>query len=128
VIVSCALVAMIDGFDTQAIGLVAPDIAADWGVNARRFGPRVRHRAVRWLIGRSLFGLTSDRYGRRPNLLVAVGLFGVVTLLTPLVDSVPELMAVRFVTGLGLGGASARDHALTSEYTPARMCGPPSSA
>jgi MFS transporter, AAHS family, 4-hydroxybenzoate transporter len=38
VIVPCALVAMIDGFDTQAIGLVAPDIAADWGVNPATFG------------------------------------------------------------------------------------------
>jgi AAHS family 4-hydroxybenzoate transporter-like MFS transporter len=121
VIVSCALVAMIDGFDTQAIGLVAPDIAADWGVNAATFGLVFGIGLFGGLVGAFLFGLTSDRYGRRPNLLVAVGLFGVVTLLTPLVDSVPELMAVRFVTGLGLGGALPGIIALTSEYTPARM-------
>ena len=121
VIVSCALVAMIDGFDTQAIGLVAPDIAADWGVNAATFGLVFGIGLFGGLIGAFLFGLTSDRYGRRPNLLVAVGLFGVITLLTPLVDSVPELMAVRFVTGLGLGGALPGIIALTSEYTPARM-------
>jgi len=121
VIVSCALVAMIDGFDTQAIGLVAPDIAADLGVNAATFGLVFGIGLSVGLIGAFLFGLTSDRYGRRPNLLVAVGLFGVITLLTPLVDSVPELMAVRFVTGLGLGGALPGIIALTSEYTPARM-------
>lgn len=121
VIVSCALVAMIDGFDTQAIGLVAPDIAADWGVNAATFGVVFGIGLFGGLTGAFLFGLTSDRYGRRPNLLVAVGLFGVVTLLTPLVDSVPQLLAVRFVTGLGLGGALPGIIALTSEYTPARM-------
>ena len=121
VIVSCALVAMIDGFDTQAIGLVAPDIAADWGVNAATFGLVFGIGLFGGLVGAFLFGLTSDRFGRRPNLLVAVGLFGVVTLLTPLVDSVPELLAVRFVTGLGLGGALPGIIALTSEYTPARM-------
>jgi AAHS family 4-hydroxybenzoate transporter-like MFS transporter len=28
----CALVAMIDGFDTQSIALVAPEVATAWGV------------------------------------------------------------------------------------------------
>jgi hypothetical protein len=35
----CALMAMIDGMDTQAIGLVAPAIASDWHVPAAAFGP-----------------------------------------------------------------------------------------
>ncbi|HWN32621.1 MAG TPA: MFS transporter, partial [Pseudonocardia sp.] len=120
VIVPCALVAMIDGFDTQSIGLVAPDIAADWGVRPATFGLVFGIGLFGGLLGAFLFGLTSDRYGRKPNLLVAVGVFGVVTLLTPVVDSVPELLAVRFVTGLGLGGALPGIIALTSEYTPAR--------
>jgi len=35
----CALTAMIDGMDTQAIGMVAPAIASDWQVPAAAFGP-----------------------------------------------------------------------------------------
>jgi AAHS family 4-hydroxybenzoate transporter-like MFS transporter len=32
IVLLCAMVALIDGFDTQAIALVAPEIAQDWGV------------------------------------------------------------------------------------------------
>jgi MFS transporter, AAHS family, 4-hydroxybenzoate transporter len=73
------------------------------------------------LIGAFLFGLTSDRYGRKPNLLIAVGLFAAVTLLTPFVSTVPELLLVRFITGVGLGGALPGIISITSEFTPRRM-------
>jgi MFS transporter, AAHS family, 4-hydroxybenzoate transporter len=121
VIVPCALVAMIDGFDTQAIGLVAPEIAADWGVNPATFGLVFGIGLFGGLIGAFLFGFTSDRYGRKPNLLIAVGLFAAVTLVTPFVSTVPELLAVRFVTGVGLGGALPGIISITSEFTPRRM-------
>jgi AAHS family 4-hydroxybenzoate transporter-like MFS transporter len=121
VIVPCALVAMIDGFDTQAIGLVAPEIAADWGVNPATFGLVFGIGLFGGLIGAFLFGLTSDRYGRKPNLLIAVGLFAAVTLVTPFVSTVPELLLVRFITGLGLGGALPGIISITSEFTPRRM-------
>ena len=39
VIVLCALMVMIDGFDTQVIGMVAPSIATAWHVPPVAFGP-----------------------------------------------------------------------------------------
>lgn len=38
-IVLCALVALLDGFDTQAIAFVAPVIAAKWSRDVSTFGP-----------------------------------------------------------------------------------------
>ena len=38
VIALCALMVMIDGFDTQVIGMVAPAIAASWHVTPASFG------------------------------------------------------------------------------------------
>jgi len=121
VITCCALVAMIDGFDTQAIGLVAPEIAAEWGVNPSAFGLVFGVGLFGSLVGALLFGVTSDRFGRKPNLLAAVVVFALVSLVTPLATSVEGLMLARFLTGFGLGGALPGIISITSEYTPRRM-------
>jgi len=121
VIVPCALVAMSDGFDTQSIGLVAPDIASAWRVNPASFGLVFGAGLFGALVGALLFGLCGDRFGRRPSLISAVSLFPIVTLVTPLTTSVDGLLVVRFLTGLGLGGALPGVIALTSEFTPQRM-------
>ena len=40
----CALVAVCDGFDTQAIAFVAPVISKQWGVAPNQFGPGIMER------------------------------------------------------------------------------------
>jgi AAHS family 4-hydroxybenzoate transporter-like MFS transporter len=117
----CALVAMIDGFDTQSIGLVAPVIATAWRVKASTFGVVFGAGLFGSLIGAFLFGVAADRVGRKPALIAAMLLFAVVTLATPLTTSVGPLIAVRLVTGLGLGGALPILISITSEYAPARL-------
>lgn len=39
IIAICVLVAMIDGFDTQCVAFVAPEIANHWQVEPSKFGP-----------------------------------------------------------------------------------------
>jgi AAHS family 4-hydroxybenzoate transporter-like MFS transporter len=59
--------------------------------------------------------------GRKPSLLAAVGVFALASLVTPFTTSVPGLILVRLVTGLGLGGALPAVISLTSEYAPRRL-------
>ncbi|MDB5456242.1 MAG: 4-hydroxybenzoate transporter [Caulobacter sp.] len=120
IILVCACVAMFDGFDTQAIALAAPEIAASWKVAPPVFGGVFASGLFGALFGALIFGVAADRFGRKPSLLVAVALFSTVTLATPFVHSVPALMAVRFITGIGLGGALPGIISLTSEYSPGR--------
>ena len=47
--------------------------------------------------------------------------FGVLSLLTVTADSVRSLTVLRFLTGLGLGGAMPNAIALTTEYAPRRI-------
>ena len=121
IIVMCALVAMVDGFDTQSIALVAPAITAAWYVAPAGFGLVFGAGLFGGLVGALVFGVCGDRFGRRPALLAAVALFGVATSITPFTTSLSMLAVVRLVTGLGLGGALPTVISLTSEYAPARL-------
>ena len=112
----CAFVALVDGFDTQIIALAAPDIASSWGIAPSAFGGVFASGLVGALFGSIAFGIGADRLGRKPSLVVAILLFGLVSLLTPFCENLLELSIVRFVTGIGLGGALPGVIAVVSEY------------
>jgi AAHS family 4-hydroxybenzoate transporter-like MFS transporter len=117
----CALVAMIDGFDTQCIGLAAPEIGAAWKAPTAQFGLIFGIGLFGGLLGGLSFGAIADRIGRKPALLVAVCIFTLATLTTPFCTAMNQLALVRLVTGFGLGGALPAFVSLTSEYAPRRL-------
>jgi len=123
VVVLCAAVVTLDGFDLQSIALAAPAIAEDWGVGAAAFGAVFGVGLLGSLVGALVLGRLSDRFGRRRILLISVVVFTVCSLATPVVGSITGLVVVRFLTGVGLGGALPSAIALTSEYTPRRSRG-----
>jgi len=117
----CALMAMIDGMDTQAIGLVAPAIASDWHVPAAAFGPVFGSSLLSGLIGALVVGQAGDRLGRKPVLLFSILVLALGSLATPLTHSVSGLLIVRLATGFGLGGALPIIISITSEFSPKRL-------
>ncbi len=117
----CALMAMIDGMDTQAIGLVAPAIASDWHVPAAAFGPVFGSSLFSGLIGALVVGQAGDRFGRKPVLIFSILLVALGSLATPLTHSISGLIIVRLVTGFGLGGALPIILSITSEFSPKRL-------
>lgn len=120
VVLLCAIVAMLDGFDTQAIAFVAPVIAQAWGLPVSAFGAVFGAGLAGLMVGALAFGPAADRWGRRRVIIATTVLFGVLTLLTALSESLATLLVLRFLTGLGLGGAMPNIIALTAEYSPAR--------
>ncbi|MCU1479421.1 MAG: hypothetical protein JWQ19_207 [Subtercola sp.] len=116
----CAVIAMVDGFDTQVIALAATPIAQQFGSNVADFGPIFGIGLFGGLVGAIVFGLVGDRFGRKPALLISVAIVAIGSLATPFTDSTTTLFIVRFITGLGLGGALPSVISLTSEYAPVR--------
>jgi AAHS family 4-hydroxybenzoate transporter-like MFS transporter len=116
----CAAVLFIDGFDTQAIGYVAPEIARDWKLGRGALGPVFSAGLFGLMIGALIFGPIADRMGRKRIIVLSTAAFGLGTLATIFVQDIYWLIAIRFLTGLGLGGAMPNAVALTSEFSPHR--------
>ena len=119
--VLCCLVAVLDGLDTFSIGVAAPSIAAKLAIPLSSFGPVFSAALFGATLGAFSFGPLADRFGRKPMLVLAVLLFSAFTFLTAAVDSYYPLLAVRFMAGVGLGGATPCFLTLAAEFAPARM-------
>jgi MFS transporter, AAHS family, 4-hydroxybenzoate transporter len=119
-LLACATVLLLDGFDTTAIGYVAPVLAKEWNLGRGALGPVFSAGLFGLMIGALLLGPLADRIGRKKIIVLSTLAFGLGSLTTAFVDDVPTLLAVRFVTGLGLGGAMPNTIALTSEFAPQR--------
>jgi MFS transporter, AAHS family, 4-hydroxybenzoate transporter len=119
-LLTCAAVLFLDGFDTQAIGFVAPALAKEWGLTKGALGPVFSAGLFGLMIGALLFGPLADRIGRKKIIVFSTLAFGLGALVTALVQDVNSLLAIRFLTGLGLGGAMPNAIAMTSEFNPRR--------
>ncbi len=117
-LLTCAAVLFLDGFDTQAIGYVAPALAKEWGLTKAALGPVFSAGLFGLMIGALLFGPLADRVGRKKIIVLSTLAFGIGALATAFVRDANTLLVIRFLTGLGLGGAMPNAVAMTSEFNP----------
>lgn len=119
----CLLVVICDGFDAQIMGYVGPGLVKQWHLPASALGPLFSAGLFGLMLGALFLGTLGDRFGRKAIILTSVLLFGVFSLATAFSDAIPHMLVLRFLTGLGLGGAMPGAIALISEYTPKRVRG-----
>lgn len=118
VLILCFFVVAIDGFDTAAIGYIAPSLVQQWHIDRGSLGP-VLSAALFGLAGGAIFaGPLADKLGRKTLLVLSVVFFGIASLATAFAQDLDTLTALRFLTGLGLGAAMPNAVTLISEYAP----------
>ena len=115
-----ALAVIFDGFDIQILAFAIPSLIKDWNVSRADFGPVLGLGLAGMALGSPFAGYFGDRFGRRPTLIGCVGIFGLATIATAFIDGLFGLAALRFVTGLGAGGALPNASALAAEFAPLR--------
>jgi len=116
----CALCLVFDGFDAQAMGFVAPGVRESLHLPAASLGPIFSASLVGMLFGALVLGILADRIGRRPVLIVALAFCGLTMVVTAGAQSAQQLLAARFMTGLGLGTLLPTALAMTAEFSPKR--------
>jgi MFS family permease len=102
-----ALIIVLDGLDNQVFGGVIPVLMKDWSLPRTAFTPVLTSGMVGMMIGGAIGGMVGDKMGRRVALLGSILWFGLLTLLLPMSTTPTMLIVLRFLAGLGLGGATS---------------------
>lgn len=119
VVMLAAFAIIMDGFDGQLIGFAIPALILEWGITRTAFAPAVAAGLLGMAVGSAGAGLVADRIGRRMVLTASVFLFGAATCAIGFAPDVATIAALRFVAGLGIGGALPSASTMTAEFTPA---------
>jgi AAHS family 4-hydroxybenzoate transporter-like MFS transporter len=119
----CGIVLLVDGFDNQAINYTSAAIIRDWGVERVLFTPVFWANILGWMTGSLAFSMIADQIGRRNATIIATFLFSLFTYLIAYSTNLWELVALKFLSSLGVGGAMPMAIALIADYTPSKRRG-----
>jgi MFS transporter, AAHS family, 4-hydroxybenzoate transporter len=119
-ILATAVTIVLDGVDNQLLPNAVPTLIQEWGRPRREFTDALAIGPFGMMLGGLFGGIVGDRWGRRPALLGSVLTFGAFTAALAFVNTIEALAVIRFLAGVGLGGAMPNAATLASEYVPAR--------
>ena len=114
------LVSLFDGFDALLMAITSPSIAREWGVSTASLTPAIVASLLGMIVGGVLLAPRADRYGRRPVLIGGVALFGAMTLCVVVAKNLEQMIALRFLAGIGLGAVLPNTYAYAAEFAPTR--------
>src|SRR3984885_12656352 len=112
------LVAMVDGYDTLMLAFIAPLISKEWALSPQALGEIFASSYAGAALGAMAIGIAADRFGRKSMLIASLAVVGVFTVLCARSATPPQLMLLRALAGLGLGGALSAITALTAGNAP----------
>ena len=106
----------LDGFDILSIIFEAPYFPTAWGISLGTLGIVLSAELFGMAVGSIFLGNVADRIGRRPLLLICLGVMALGMYLASLATGVSDMLVYRVFTGLGIGGMLAGTNAMTAEF------------
>lgn len=113
----CVMLNALDGIDVTAVSFAAPGIAEEWGVDRASLGIVLSMELIGMALGSVLLGRLADQYGRRPLIMACLVVMASGMWLAAISQSVIQLSAFRFFTGIGIGGMIACTMAHVAELS-----------
>jgi benzoate transport len=116
----CFVLNMLDGVDILSISFAAPLLSREWGIPPATLGVVFSAALAGMMAGSMLLAPLGDSIGRRKLLTLSLALIALGMLGTVIATSITELLALRFVTGCGLGGVVPTMATLAAELSPSQ--------
>jgi AAHS family 4-hydroxybenzoate transporter-like MFS transporter len=110
-----------DGYDNAGLASAAPELARVWHLGRSAFAPALSASLFGILIGAPILGYLGDRIGRKPVIIAGCFIFSLGTLATAWAANLDQVMVIRALTGIGLGGLMPNAVALNAELAPKRL-------
>ncbi|MEJ5037528.1 MFS transporter [Acinetobacter johnsonii] len=120
VILICLFLNVIDGFDVMVMAFTAPSVSAEWALSGAQIGILLSAGLFGMAAGSIFLAPLADKIGRRFLILICLIIAGLSMSACGLVQNHSMLVALRFITGVGVGGILASSNVLASEYANAR--------
>ncbi|MEM6938179.1 MAG: MFS transporter [Pseudomonadota bacterium] len=114
----CFLMNALDGMDVLVISYAAPLLAEDWSIAPEALGVVFSAGLVGMTTGAMFIAPYADSIGRRKMILLSILLTGGGVLATAAATSLPVLIALRLISGLGIGAMLASVATMASEFAP----------
>jgi MFS transporter, putative metabolite:H+ symporter len=113
---------MFEYYDFYLVGYLVSALASVWHLTFGQSAIMLLCSGLGSMVGAPFFGCLADRFGRRPMIALGGVVFSVACAGCALLpeNAWIEFSALRFLVGLGLGGAVTVQHALIVEITPTR--------
>jgi len=121
IIVMSFFVTLFDGYDLTVAGYAAPSLIKAWSIgNFAAFGPVFSASLFGILFGAPIYGYIGDRFGRNRAIVLSCLNFGAFTWFAAWASGLDQLMVLRFLAGIGIGGLLPNIIALNIELNPMR--------
>ena len=115
------LITLFDGFDMLMISYTAPWMRDELGLSPEQLGTIFSAGLFGMMVGGFVFSYVGDRFGRRKTIVCTAFAFSLLTLATALAHSYEQLVLLRFVNGMAIGGMLPLAWALNIEFVPQHM-------
>jgi MFS transporter, AAHS family, 4-hydroxybenzoate transporter len=118
IMILCGLVQFFEGFDALVLAYTAPSLTHAWHIQRSALGPVFAASLIGMAIGTVTLSPLADWIGRKKLIILAVFIFGSLTLAVTQVRSLEELRILRFLMGFGLAAAVPSTVVLVNEFAP----------
>ncbi|WP_433773398.1 MFS transporter [Bacillus wiedmannii] len=114
---------LFDAMDVGMLSFVMVALQKDWGLSTQEMGWIGSINSIGMAVGALIFGILSDKIGRKSVFIITLLLFSIGSGLTALTTTLSVFLVLRFLIGMGLGGELPVASTLVSESVEAHERG-----